>query len=338
MAKAGNWYGEGSWSGSGGFDCARELGVGWKVSPSIMVGPGGTADLAQISGGGAIQHIWMYIAGDPRRRRLDILRMFWDDETHPSVECPLGDFFASGWGHVSTVNSLPVCVNPNGALNCYWLMPFERSAKITLENLNDKPIQVFYQIDYTLTDVPKDAAYFHAQFRRANPVPYKHPYTVLDGVIGCGHFVGTYLCWGTSLAGWWGEGEAKFYLDGDDEFPTIFGTGTEDYFCGAAGFGRNGEYVEFNTPYTGLTQVINPYAKFDYYGTSPTKMRFGMYRWHINDPVRFENNFRMTIKALGWKRKMVLLKDDISSVAFWYQTEPHGTFPKFSDRTCLEVS
>ena len=202
-----------------------------------MVGPGETAGLAQISGGGAIQHIWMYIAGDPRRRRLDILRMFWDDETHPSVEYPLGDFFASGWGHVGTVNSLPVCVNPNGALDCYWLMPFHRSAKITLENLNDKPIQVFYQIDYTLTDVPKDAAYFHTQFRRANPVPYKHPYAVLDGVIGCGHFVGAYLCWGTSLADWWGEGEAKFHLDGDDEFPTICGTGTEEYFCSAAGFG-----------------------------------------------------------------------------------------------------
>ena len=328
-----HWYGDGSWPE--GFDSARELGVGWKVSPSVMIGPGETVDLAQISGSGAIQHIWMCVSGP---RQFDILRMYWDDEEHPSVECPLSHFFASGWGNTGTVCSLPICVNPNGAFNCYWPMPFQRSVKATLENLNNEPIQVFYQIDYALTDVPDDAAYFHAQFRRVNPLPYKQVYTILDGVKGRGHYVGTYLCWGTSLAGWWGEGEVKFYLDGDEEFPTICGTGTEDYFCGGSGFGRDGRYVEFNTPYTGLSQVINPHARFDYYGTSPTKMRFGMYRWHVTDPVRFEQDFRMTIQALGWQGKMLPLEDDISSVAFWYQAEPHGLFPTLADKEHLEIS
>ena len=329
------WYGEGRWPEGSGFDEAREFGVGWKVSPNIMIGPGETVELGRISGSGAIQHIWMMTgSGSPR---LKILRMYWDDEEQPSVECPLGDFFASGWGTGGDVSSMPVCVNPKGGLNCYWLMPFRRSARITLENLNDVPIGLFYQIDYTLTDVPDDTAYFHGQFRRVTPVPYKKVYTVLDGVQGQGQFVGVYMCWGTNLAGWWGEGEAKFYLDGDDEFPTICGTGTEDYFCGAAGLSRNDKYVEFNTPYTGLAQVINPHESSNYAGTSSNKMRFGLYRWHIADPIRFEQDFRMTIQALGWDGKMVPLEDDLSSVAFWYQAEPHHPFPALPDKAYLAI-
>ena len=327
------WYGEGNWPE--GSDEARELGVGWKVAPNIMIGPGETAELGRISGSGAIQHIWMMTGGGSQR--LEILRIYWDDEEEPSVECPLGDFFATGWGRASEVSSLPVCVNPTGGLNSYWLMPFRHHAKITLENRNDAPIGVFYQIDYTLTDVSADAAYFHAQFRRVNPVPYKEVYTVVDGVQGQGQFVGVYMCWGTNLAGWWGEGEAKFYLDGDGEFPTICGTGTEDYFCGGAGFGRNGKYVEFNTPYAGLAQVINSHENYSYFGKSPNKMRFGLYRWHIVDPVRFEQDFRMTIQALGWDGKMVPLEDDLASAAFWYQAEPHSPFPALPDKECLAI-
>ena len=261
----------------------------------------------------------------------------WDDEPEPSVECPLGDFFATGWGGGGEVSSLPVCVNPKGGLNSYWLMPFRRQARITLENQNDCPIGVFYQIDYTLTDVPEDAAYFHAQFRRVNPVSYKDVYTVLDGVRGQGQFVGVYMCWGSNMSGWWGEGEAKFYIDGDGEYPTICGTGTEDYFCGAAGFGHNGKYTEFNTPYVGMAQVINPHENHDYFGKSQNKMRFGLYRWHIVDPVRFEEDFRMTIQALGWNGKMVPLEDDLASTAFWYQKEPHTPFPVLPDKQYLAI-
>ncbi len=328
-------YGQGKWPADAGLDVARELGVGWKVSPSVMVGPGETLELGNIDGSGAIQHIWM--TGGANQRR-DILRMYWDDEQEPSVECPLLDFFASGWGRTGDVCSLPVCVNPSGGLNCYWLMPFRRGARITIENLDDAPAQFFYQIDYTLTDVPDDAAYFHAQFRRVNPLPYKQPYTVLDGVGGRGQFVGVYMCWATNLSGWWGEGEAKFYMDGDDEFPTICSTGTEDYFCGAGGFNRGGKYVPFSTPFAGMPQVINPYESISYFGATPNKMRFGLYRWHIPDPVRFEKDFRMTIQALGWRDKMVPLEDDLSSVAFWYQTEPHMPFPALADKEELEMT
>ena len=195
-----DWYGEGNWPE--GVDVSRELGMGWKVSPNIMIAPGETAELGIINGSGAIQHIWMTTGSESQR--LQILRMYWDNEEQPSVECPLGDFFATGWGNFNEVSSLPKCVNPKGGLNSYWLMPFRRHARITLENLNDEPIGVFYQIDYTLTEVPADTAYFHTQFRRMNPVTYKDVYTVLDGVNGQGQFVGIYMCWGTNLAGWWG--------------------------------------------------------------------------------------------------------------------------------------
>ncbi len=168
--------------------------------------------------------------------RHTILRIYWDDQEQPSVECPVGDFFACGWESFAQVSSLAVCVNPGRAFNCYWEMPFRKRARFTIENLSDEQISVYYQINYTLTEVAEDAAYFHAQFRRTNPLPYKEVYRILDGVEGQGHYVGTYMAWGVNNAGWWGEGEIKFFLDGDGEFPTICGTGTEDYFCGAYNF------------------------------------------------------------------------------------------------------
>ena len=151
------------------------------------------------------------------------------------------------------LTSLPVCVNPAGGFNCYWEMPFRRSARITVENRGEDPMTFYYQINYTLTDVPEDLAYFHAQWRRSNPLPYKEVHTLLDGVQGHGHYVGTYLAWGVNNNGWWGEGEIKFYLDGDGELPTICGTGTEDYFGGAWNFELpGGEYGVFSTPFFGL--------------------------------------------------------------------------------------
>jgi len=310
-----------------GARAARELGQGWKVSPSVRITPGQTFVMADVEGCGAIQHIWMTPTGN---NRCNILRIYWDGEEKPSVECPAGDFFACGMGKYVGVNSLAVCVNPKSGFNCYWVMPFRKSFKITMTNIDAKPMVLYYQIDYTLTDVPKDAAYLHAQFRRANPLPYKQDYTILEGVRGKGHYVGTYMVWGSNSPGWWGEGEIKFFIDGDTKFPTICGTGTEDYFCGSYGFSKfEGEgYEEFSSPYTGMPQVIE----------SETQPRFGLYRWHITDPVRFESDLKVTMQALGWQSegRYLPLKDDLSSVAFWYQAEPHAPFPKLPDRESLK--
>jgi hypothetical protein len=321
---------------------ARGLGQGWKISPLVRIEAGQTFTLGEIDGPGAIQQMWLTPA-NVRWRDL-ILRIYWDDQEHPSVEVPLGDFFACGWGQYAQVSSLAVCVNPGRAFNCYWEMPFRKRARITLENRDpDDHAIVYYQINYTLTDVLVDSAYFHAQFRRTNPLPFKEDYLILDGVTGQGHYVGTYMAWGVKNAGWWGEGEIKFFLDGDTDFPTICGTGTEDYFCGAYNFDAGNvdptfqrSYIEFTTPYSGLPQVIRPD------GTYRSQQRFGLYRWHITDPIRFEKDIRVTIQALGWRtekndRRYLPLQDDIASVAFWYQALPSAPFPGLPDRDYLEI-
>ena len=212
--------------------------------------------------------------------RDTILRMYWDGQAAPSVECPVGDFFCCGWQEYHQVSTLAVCVNPGSAFNCYWTMPFRQQCRITLENRGEEEAVYYYQIDYTLGEVPQDAAYFHAQFRRVNPLPYKEVYTILDGVQGQGHYVGTYMAWGVHNNGWWGEGEIKFYLDGDQEAPTICGTGTEDYFCGSYNFEdprTHSRYVEFSTPYGGFYPVTQD-------GLYQSQKRFGAYRFHIADP------------------------------------------------------
>jgi hypothetical protein len=311
-------------------DAARDLGQTWKVNPFIIIKPGETLTLAEIEGSGAIQHIWMTPTGI---WKFSIIRIYWDDETTPSVECPVGDFFAMGWNQYSPLNSLAICVNPGSAFNCYWPMPFRKKCKITMENINDKDeMRLYYQVDYTLTTVPDDAAYFHAQFRRSNPT-VNSVYTVVDGIKGKGQFVGLYLAWGVNNNGWWGEGEIKFYLDGDTKFPTICGTGTEDYFCGSYNFDRDGQYKEFCTAYSGLHQVIRPD------GAYKSQQRFGLYRWHIMDPIRFEKDLKITIQDLGWHLggRYLPQQSDISSVCFWYQADPHAKFPQLPTWQQLEV-
>ncbi len=312
---------------------ARDLGQGWKISPYVRLQPGQTHTLADIDGSGAIQQIWMTPTG---HWRYSILRIYWDGQEQPSVECPVGDFFACGWGQYAQVSSLAVCVNPGSAFNCYWEMPFRKHCRITMTNIAEEQMTLYYQINYTLTEVPADAAYFHAQFRRVNPLPYKNVYTILDGVKGKGQYVGTYMAWGVNNCNWWGEGEIKFYLDGDGDFPTICGTGTEDYFCGSYNFDvgkEKGGYREFTTPYTGLPQVIRPDGLYS------SQTRFGLYRWHIMDPIRFEQDLRVTIQALGWRSggRYLPLQDDIASVAYWYQTLPTAPFPKLPEKDYLEV-
>jgi hypothetical protein len=323
-----------------GKNASRDLGQGWKVSPSVVIKAHTTFTVAEIDGPGAIQHIWMTPTGNWRN---SIIRFYWDDEKTPSVEAPVGDFFCMGWGKYSPLQSLAVCVNPGSAFNCYWPMPFRKKCRITMENIDNKDMVLYYQVDYPLTDVPSDAAYFHAQFRRVNPLPYKGVYTLVDGIKGKGQYVGTYMAWGVHNNGWWGEGEIKFYIDGDTKYPTINGTGTEDYFCGSYDFDTRKKneagveevnYSEFTTPYSGLCQVI----KGD--GHYQVSQRFGLYRWHITDPIRFDKDLKVTIQALGWRSegRYLPLQDDIASTVFWYQTEPHGTFPALPDKDGLEVN
>jgi len=312
---------------------SADLGVGWKCKPCISIAPGDTFQVADIEGPGAVQQIWMTPAGHWRHA---ILRIYWDGQEQPSVECPLGDFFCSGWGSYAQLSSLAVCVNPGSALNCYWEMPFRKHCRITVTNLSADWFCLFYQINYTLTVVPDDAAYFHAQFRRVNPVPYREVYTIADGIRGKGQYVGTYMAWGVNNNGWWGEGEIKFYMDGDNEFPTICGTGTEDYFCGSYNFENKAtnRYQEFTTPYAGLHQVIRPDGLYS------SQQRFGLYRWHIPDPIRFDNDLKVTIQALGWRngcKRYLPLQDDIASVAYWYQALPTEPFPNLPDKDYLEV-
>jgi len=275
--------------------------------------------------------------------RFSILRVYWDDETEPSIECPVGDFFGMGWNQYSPLVSNAVCVNPGSAFNCYWVMPFRKKCRITMENISDADaMSLYYQIDYTLTEVPADAGYFHAQFRRSN-TDEASIHTIADGIKGKGQYVGVYFAWGVNNNGWWGEGEVKFYIDGDSKFPTICGTGTEDYFCGSYDFDSRKKnaagidevaYTEFCTPYTGLPQVIRGDGHYS------VMQRFGLYRWHIMDPVRFDNDLKITIQDLGWHQGGRYLKQqsDIASTCFWYQTEPHAKFPKLPEWQKLEVN
>lgn len=319
---------------------ARDLGQGWKVHPCDTVRPGETFVLADIEGPGCIQHIWMTPAGD---YRTTILRIYYDGCEQPAVQCPVGDFFASAYTSkqiFASIASLAVCVNPGNAFNCYWPMPFRRRIRLTLENIHPRDnMVIFFQIDYALNTVPEGAAYFHAQFRRVNPLRAGDVHTLLDGVRGHGHYVGTYLAWQVNNNGWWGEGEIKFYLDGDCDpalsegrvvggatgFPTICGTGTEDYFCGSYNFENKttNQYQEFTGPYSGVPHIVRPNGVYE------ANTRFSMYRWHIADPIRFERDLKVTIQALGWRRdgRYLPLRDDIASVAYWYQAPPAAPFP-----------
>ena len=291
---------------------ASELGRGWKARPCVTLPPASVVQLADISGPGVITHIWM--TADPGAYQTCLLRCFWENEVRASVEVPLGDFFANGGGERYNVHSLPVVVNPSGGFNSYWPMPFRTRCRIEIENRSTTPIeQFYYQISFECREMPSDAAYFHAVWRRSATSLEKPEHVILDELSGRGHYVGTFLTWLQRSEGWWGEGEVKFFIDDDREYPTICGTGREDYFGGAWCFGKT-----YSTLFLGY-----PFASVE--GPFP---RHCLYRWHIPDPVRFEKKLRVTIQALGWfpHGKFKPLCDEISSVAYWYQTEPHHPF------------
>lgn len=298
-------------------NAASGLGKGWKVRPCITLPKNSTTTLAEIKESGVITHIWITV--NPKAYRDCVLRFFWDGEKSPSVEAPLGDFFANGHGLRYNVNSLPVAVNPSGGFNCYWQMPFRKGCRITIENQRREEIDgFFYQISYALCNVPENAGYFHAQWRRSVTDRRKPEHIILDNIKGQGHYTGTFLAWTQLSNGWWGEGEVKFYIDGDKEYPTICGTGTEDYFGGAWGFGDE----TYSTAFLG----------YPLYRKEPNEVpKHGLYRWHVMDPVRFQKSLRVTIQALGWwpNSKFQPLTDDIASTGYWYQCEPHAVFPEF---------
>ena len=326
--------------GKGGM-ASGVLGPGRKGSPAIRNLPSGeTRTIADVDGPGVIQHIWITIseASEAGYFTLSdvILRMYWDHEETPSVEVPLGDFFLNGFSTYCQVNSMPIVVNPVRGYNCYFPMPFRKHAKITIENQHAGEVKsFFFQIDYTLYDeIPGNTAYFHAQYRRQRTTQLKQDYVILDQVQGSGQYVGTYMAHTALERYWYGEGELKFFLDGDQEYPTICGTGLEDYFGGGFGFVVDqrketlAEETLYQTPFLGFHYFSQkePHHSWRFEGACPPMRSF--YRFHIMDPIRFAQNLKVTAQQIGiCNRGLFERQDDISTVAYWYQTEPHGAFP-----------
>ena len=314
---------------------ARKLGQGWKVNPYIHIQPGETFTLGEINESGIINHIWMTPVGD---YRLMILRFYWDNETEPSIEVPVGDFFAAGWGIMNepVINSATIAVNPRSGFNSYWQMPFGKKCRITMENKSNEKATVYYQINYSLEEIEENTPYFHAQFRRVNKLPFKEVYTIVDEIKGRGQYVGTYLAHGARKSGWWGEGEVKFFMDGDKEFPTICTTGEEDYFLGS--YGYNDRKIDGKMYYDSFSSLYSGFAEVRDSTIDGFIGIFGQYRWHVLDPVRFDKDLRITVQSLGWGPDGYLpLEDDLASVAYWYQIEPHNKFPELPSNDKLII-
>ncbi|WP_080873191.1 glycoside hydrolase family 172 protein [Oceanobacillus timonensis] len=336
-------------TGAGGKE-GSDLGPSRKGRPMIHLKRGETVTLAEIDGPGTIRHIWMTVTdatvhGSFVLRDI-VLRMYWDDEETPSVEAPLGDFFCNGFGTRCDVNSMPIVVNPSGAMNCYFPMPFRKKARIVVTNEHEGDIDAFfYTINYTVEDdIDDDTAYFHAQWRREKYTQEAKDYTVVSDIRGKGHYVGTYLALTALERYWWGEGEFKFYIDDDEQYPTICGTGTEDYFGGAWAFHKKHEdgiirSSTYNTPFLGYAfQSTEDHTRDNFpkkdsipthgFGKDALPMH-GLYRWHLPDPIRFDEKLTVTLQQIGNDDiKLFERADDISSVAYWYQTMPHQPFPK----------
>lgn len=330
--------------GKGGM-AASHLGPSRKGSPCIReIEPGSTVTLAEIDGPGVIQHIWITVTDKTEKDvfvlRDLVLRMYWDDETVPSVESPLGDFFCNGFGRGCTVNSLPIVVNPSRGFNSYFQMPFRKKAKITIENQHEGVVPAFfYQIDYCLYDeLPENTAYFHAQWNRQKITTKQEDYVIVDNIKGQGLYVGTYIALATLERYWWGEGEVKMFIDGDVDYPTICGTGMEDYFGGAWSFASqvNGKTVEntYCTPFMGYPYYsAHDETVHNFYHNDDIPPQRGFYRWHILDPIRFAEDLKVTIQQIGVEKNGLFERqDDLASVAYWYQTEPHNTFKPLASK------
>ena len=325
---------------------ASPLGKSRKGSPCLKdIQPGEEVVLGAINGPGVIHHMWITTdsktaEGDCFVLRDLVIRIYWDEEKEPSVEAPMGDFFCCGFGKECIINSDLVTVVPSRGMNSYIQMPFRKKALITLENQHVNAIPAFfYQIDYTLYDyLPENTTYFHAQWRRQALTEIGKDYVIIDGIKGRGQYIGTYIALSTLQRYWWGEGEVKFYIDGDEEYPTICGTGMEDYFGGSWSFAKQeaGKTIEqtYTTSFLGYPYYSrhDDLTKNQYHNDDCPPMR-GFYRWHVRDPIFFEENLKVTVQQIGVGHNGLFERQgDLSSVAYWYQNEPHNTFPNLLEK------
>lgn len=317
------------------------LGPGRKGRAFLPLAAGDTLTLADIEGPGVIRHIWMTVpdttSAGPFVLRDLVLRVYWDGRPEPAIEVPLGDFFCNGFATRATFTSDVMVVAPTGGMNSYLPMPFREHARITLTSEHPGDIEaVFFQIDYSLDDeLDSSVGYLHAQWRRSTGLPHGQDHVIVDGVEGVGSYIGTYV--GLTALGryWWGEGEVKFYLDGDKDLPTICGTGLEDYVGGAWAFqdrltsDTEPEVYTFSTPQFGYPhrQYADATRRSPY--ATPMPPTHGMYRWHLSDPIRFASDLRVTVQQIGHDGTDLFERsDDICSVAYWYQQGEPAPFPE----------
>jgi hypothetical protein len=276
---------------------------------SDVMKPGEVREIADIKGPAIISHIWFTLSRKADYVLKDcVLRIYWDDEKEPSVEVPIGEFFGLGHGRYYSFHSIPFEVGNGRGYNCFLPMPFAKRCRITFENSPDHGLRrLFYHINYKrVKQLPPDSLYFHAQYRQAKPTNFEDSYTILEAE-GRGHFVGLFY-YNRPRSGWWGDGGERIEVDGR----VIPATGQEDYFCQGWSFGKGEQGLRFGSPL---------YESADKQDLAEN----AFYRFHIEDPIPFNKSFRMTMRH-GIKNER--REDDYSTVAFWYQTEPHKPFPK----------
>lgn len=335
--------------GSAG-SASSQLGPGRKGSAWYELPAGNTLTLAEIDEPGVIRHIWITVTdktpAGPFVLRDLVLRAYWDGSPRPSVEVPLGDFFCNGFGERTLVTSEPIVVAPTGGMNSYFPMPFRSGARIELASEHAGDLShVFFQIDYTTgDDFDQWPGYFHAQWRRSNgTTALGEDHLILDGVEGTGTYVGTYVALASLHRYWWGEGEVKFYIDDDTDLPSLCSTGLEDYAGGAWAFqdalraDPEPNILTFSAPYFGYPFAsATDTTKASEFSTAMMPMH-GLYRWHLPDPIYFQERLRVTVQQIGtWEHGLFERSDDISTTAYWYQTTINAAFPPLppaQDRT-----
>lgn len=298
--------------GEGG-KASSNLGVGRKGAPARQIAPGETVPLCDIEGPGTIRHIWITTDRVPIVQRACVMRAYWEGQEHPSLECPIGDLFGFAHGRITAYQSAVHSVGPTGGRNLWLPMPFTKRARLTFTNESEKTIPLFYQLTYTAGDKhAADVGRLHVLFRRENPTTEKKDFELLPQRRQKGRFVGSVIgIRNLHPDQWWGEGEIKVYLDGDQEFPTIVGTGSEDY--------------------VGLAWGIQ-LAPFLYNGCSLNDKNFvSMYRWHLPDPIAWQKEARITIQQIAWKNGLAETQDDWSAATFWYEPAPSAALPPLPD-------
>jgi hypothetical protein len=298
--------------GSGG-TAASQLGEGRKGAPSRSIEPGETVQLCDVEGPGTIRHIWMTTAREPVAQRSCVIRAWWEEQEHPSIECPIGDLFGFAHGKITAYHSAVHSVGVTGGRNIWLPMPFARRAKMTFTNEGENAVPLFYQIDYTVGDKhAEDIGRLHVLFRRENPTTEKKDFELLPQRKQKGRFMGSVIgVRNMHPEQWWGEGEVKVYMDGDKQFATIVGTGSEDY--------------------VGLAWGIQQ-TPFLYNGCSLNQKNFiSMYRWHLPDPIAWQQEARITIQQIAWKNGLAETEDDWSCATFWYEPVPSAKLPDMPD-------